>query len=132
MTWTKVCEKSDIPEGSIKKVWARICGGIPITLRIQKRFCCDTSSLSPSGGTIGRVRPSNGMQANVHQASMVVGLGDVRVAGRGRASTKTYDVKVEGSNIMVYVTEQLEYNFDEDEDIDENTFDDDDDDDDEW
>jgi hypothetical protein len=46
---------------------------------------------------------------------------------------KTYDVKVEGSNIMVYVTEQLEYNFDEDEDIDENTFfDDDDDDDDEW
>ena len=45
---------------------------------------------------------------------------------------KTYDVKVEGSNIMVYVTE-LEYNFDEDEDIDENTFfDDDDDDDDEW
>jgi hypothetical protein len=32
---------------------------------------------------------------------------------------------------MVYVTEQLEYNFDEDEDIDENTFFDDDDDD-EW
>ena len=33
---------------------------------------------------------------------------------------------------MVYVTEQLEYAFDEDEDIDESTFFDDDDDDDEW
>ena len=34
---------------------------------------------------------------------------------------------------MVYVTEQLEYAFDEDEDIDEATFfEDDDDDDDEW
>ena len=45
---------------------------------------------------------------------------------------KTYDVKVEDDNIMVYVTEQLEYAFDEDEDIDESTFFDDDDDDDEW
>ena len=45
---------------------------------------------------------------------------------------KTYDVKVEGDNIMVYVTEQLEYDFDEDGDIDESTFFDDEDDDDEW
>ena len=46
---------------------------------------------------------------------------------------KTYDVKVEDDNIMVYVTEQLEYAFDEDDDIDEATFfEDDDDDDDEW
>ena len=27
MAWTKVCEKSEIPVGSIKKVWARIGGG---------------------------------------------------------------------------------------------------------
>ena len=44
---------------------------------------------------------------------------------------KTYDVKVEDDNIMVYVTEQLEYAFDEDDDIDEATFFEDDDDD-EW
>ena len=37
MTWTKVCEKSDIPEGSIKKVWARIGGGIPIAVAHHKR-----------------------------------------------------------------------------------------------
>ena len=35
---------------------------------------------------------------------------------------KTYDVKLDGDNLMVYVTEQLEYTFDEDEDIDEATF----------
>ena len=35
---------------------------------------------------------------------------------------KTYDIKVDGDNLMVYVTEQLEYTFDEDEDIDEETF----------
>ena len=42
-------------------------------------------------------------------------------------------MKVEGDNIMVFVTEQLEYDFDEDSDIDESTFFDDDEDDDyEW
>ena len=35
---------------------------------------------------------------------------------------KTYDIKVDGDNLMVYVTEQIEYTFDEDEDIDEATF----------
>ena len=36
MTWTKVWEKSEIPVGSIKKVWARIGGGIPIAVAHHK------------------------------------------------------------------------------------------------
>ena len=36
MAWTKVCEKSEIPVGSIKKVWARIGGGIPIAVAHHK------------------------------------------------------------------------------------------------
>ena len=55
-----------------------------------------------------------------------------RLQDEAELPLKTYDVKVEDDNIMVYVTEQLEYAFDEDEDIDESTFFDDDDDDDEW
>jgi toluene monooxygenase system ferredoxin subunit len=134
MTWTKVCEKSDIPEGSIKKVWARIGGGIPIAVAHHKRGFVAIPPVCPH------------LEEPLEESGLVMGckltctkhlwswdLETLELQDEAELPLKTYDVKVEGSNIMVYVTEQLEYNFDEDEDIDENTFfDEDDDDDDEW
>ena len=122
MAWTKVCEQSEIPEGSIKKVWARIGGGIPIAVAHHKNGYVAIPPLDESGLVVGCK-----LTCTKHLWSW--DLETMALKDEAELPLKTYDIKVEDGNLMVYVTEQLEYTFDEDEDIDEATFFDDDDDD---
>ena len=116
MAWTKVCEKSEIPVGSIKKVWARIGGGIPIAVAHHKNGYVAVPPVCPH------------LEEPLEESGLVIGckltctkhlwswdLETLELQDEAELPLKTYDVKVEDDNIMVYVTEQLEYAFDEDE-----------------
>ena len=102
MAWTKVCEKSEIPVGSIKKVWARIGGGIPIAVAHHKNGYAAIPPVCPH------------LEEPLEESGLVVGckltctkhlwswdLETLELQDEAELPLKTYDVKVEGDNIMV-------------------------------
>ena len=113
MAWTKVCAESEIPEGSIKKVWARIGGGIPIAVAHHKNGYVAIPPVCPH------------LEEPLEDSGLVVGckltwtkhlwswdLETMALKDEAELPLKTYDIKAEDGNLMVYVTEQLEYTFD--------------------
>ena len=82
MTWTKVCDKSEIPEGSIKKVWARIGGGIPIAVAHHKKGFVAIPPVCPH---LEEPLEESGLVMGcklTYKAFVVMGSGDFGVAGR--------------------------------------------------
>ena len=133
MTWTKVCDKNDIPEGSIKKVWARVGSGVPIAVAHHKSGFVAIPPVCPH------------LEEPLDESGLVMGckltctkhlwswdLETFELQDEAELPLKSYELKIDGDDILVYVAEQLEYSFDEDEDIDESTFFEDDEDDDDW
>ena len=104
-------------------MWARIGGGIPIAVAHHKKGYVAIPPVCPH------------LEEPLEDSGMVTGckltctkhlwswdLETLELKDEAELPLKTYDIKVDGDNLMVYVTEQLEYTFDEDEDIDEETF----------
>ena len=131
MSWIKVCKTSEVEPGSIKKLWASVGGGIPLVVAHHKAgftalppICPHMEEPLDESGTILGCK----LTCTKHLWSW--DLETLELQDEAELPLKTYDTKVDGENVMVYVTEQLEYDFDEEDDIDDDEFFGDDDDDD--
>lgn len=123
MSWIKVCATSDVPLGSIKKLWASVGGGIPLVVAHHKAgftalppICPHMEEPLDESGTILGCK----LTCTKHLWSW--DLETLELQDEAELPLKTYDTKVEGDNVMVFVTEQLEYDFNEEDDIDDDEF----------
>ena len=123
MSWTKVCTIDEVPEGSIKKLWASVGGGIPLVVVHHRSgfialppICPHLEEPLDESGTVFGCK----LTCTKHLWSW--DLETFELQDEAELPLKTYDTKVDGNNVMVYVVEQLEYDFDEENDIDEEEF----------
>ena len=133
MSWTKVCTVDDVPPGAIKKFWARVGSGIPMIVAHHESGFQALPPICPH------------LEEPLDESGLIVGckltctkhlwswdLITMELQDEAELPLKTYDTKVVGEEVLVFVTEQLNYDFDEEDDIDDETFFSDDDDDDDW
>ncbi len=121
MSWIKVCKTTDVPENSLKKFWA--AGGIPL---IVARYADGYRAIPP-------VCPH--MEEPLEESGVIAGcvltctkhlwawnLATLEMQGETERALKTYEVKVEGDDVMAFVESELLYDFEEVDDMDDDDF----------
>ncbi|MAH83589.1 MAG: (2Fe-2S)-binding protein [Rhodospirillaceae bacterium TMED8] len=133
MSWTKVCTIDEVPQGSIKRMWARVNAGVPLLIVHHSSgftalppICPHLEEPLEESGTIIGCK----LTCTKHLWSW--DLDTMELQDEAELPLKTYETKVDGDTLMVFVAEELEYNFDEEGDIDEDEFFSDEHEDDEW
>ncbi len=121
MSWTKICKTSDVPENAVKKFWAE--SKIPLVVvhhkggfRAIPPMCPHMEEpLEESGVLAGCV-----LTCTKHLWSW--DLETLEMQGETEKPLKTYDVKIEGDDVMVFVEEELVYDFDDEDEMDDDDF----------
>ncbi len=122
MSWIKVCTTNDVPENSLKKFWAG-GGTIPLIIVHHK----DGYRAIPPG-------PPH-MEEPLDESGVIAGcvltctkhlwawdLNTLELQGEAEKPLKTYDVKVEGDDIMAFIAEELVYEFEDEDEMDDDAF----------
>ena len=122
MSWIKVCKTDDVPENSLKKFWA---GGGTIPLIIARH----------KGGYRAMPPVCPHMEEPLDESGVIAGcvltctkhlwawnLETLELQGEAEKPLKTYDVKIEGEDIMAFVAEELVYEFEDEDDMDDDDF----------
>lgn len=123
MSWTKICTTDEVPEGSVKKFWAGVAGGIPVLVARHKNGYTVLPPVCPH------------MEEPLEESGVIAGcvltctkhlwawdLETLELKGEAEKPLKTYDAKVEDGHVMAFVTEQLLYDFEEEDELGDDDF----------
>lgn len=121
MSWIKVCKTEDVPQNSLKKFW--VAGGVPLIVVHHKDGFRAIPPVCPH------------MEEPLEESGVLAGcvltctkhlwawdLATLEMQGETEKPLKTYDVKVEGDEVMAFVAEELLYDFEDDDDMDDDAF----------
>lgn len=121
MSWIKVCKTTDVPENSLKKIWA--AGGIPLVVANYKG---GFRAMPPVCPHMEEPLDESGVIANCvltcTKHLWAWNLETLEMQGETQKPLKTYEVKVEGDDVMAFVAEELLYDFEDDDDMDDDEF----------
>lgn len=121
MSWTKICKTSDVPENTVKKFWAN--SKIPLVVVHHKGGYRAVPPMCPH------------MEEPLEESGVIAGcvltctkhlwswdLETLEMQGETEKPLKTYDVKIEGDDVMAFVEEELLYEFDDEDEMDDDDF----------
>ena len=123
MSWIKICSTTEVAQGSLKKFWAGVAGGIPVVAVHHKEgfvvmppVCPHMEEPLEDSGVV------SGCKLTCTKHLWAWDLQTMSLEGEAEKPLKTYDTKVEGEDVMAFITEQLEYDFEEEDDMDDDDF----------
>lgn len=121
MSWIKVCKTTDVPENSLKKIW--VSGGIPVLVahynggyRAMPPVCPHMEEPLEESGVIA------GCVLTCTKHLWAWDLATLEMQGETKRPLKSYEVKVDGDDLMAFVEQELLYEFEDEDDMDDDDF----------
>ena len=121
MSWLKVCKTTDVPENSLKKIW--VAGGIPVLVahynggdRAMPPVCPHMEEPLEESGVIA------GCVLTCTKHLWAWDLATLEMQGETERPLKSYEVKVDGDDLMAFVEQELLYEFEDEDDMDDDDF----------
>lgn len=121
MSWIKVCKTTDVPENSLKKIW--VAGGIPVLVarynggyRAMPPVCPHMEEPLEESGVIA------GCVLTCTKHLWAWDLATLEMQGETERPLKSYEVKVDGDDLMAFVEQELLYEFEDEDDMDDDDF----------
>ena len=121
MSWIKVCKTTDVPENSLKKIC--VSGGIPVLVahynggyRAMPPVCPHMEEPLEESGVIA------GCVLTCTKHLWAWDLATLEMQGETERPLKSYEVKVDGDDLMAFVEQELLYEFEDEDDMDDDDF----------
>ena len=121
MSWINLCKTTDVPENSLKKIW--VAGGIPVLVahynggyRAMPPVCPHMEEPLEESGVIA------GCVLTCTKHLWAWDLATLEMQGETERPLKSYEVKVDGDDLMAFVEQELLYEFEDEDDMDDDDF----------